>query len=85
MYKQPTTAEYPERRSVVFLDPLISLPDQHPDGGRGRVEVCDLQSLHHLPVPPCTTQHTVNDVYSDVHVCMYKHSTKALKMWLLNH
>ena len=50
--KSLTAAQDSERGPVVFLDPLVSLPDEHADGGGCRVEMGDLQSLYHLPVPP---------------------------------
>ena len=50
--KSLTTAEDSERGSVVLLDPFVPLLDEHTDGSGCRVEMSDLQSLHHLPVPP---------------------------------
>ena len=45
-----TTAEDPERGSVVLVHPFFSTLDQHTNGSGRRVEVSDLQSLHHLPI-----------------------------------
>ena len=51
-YCSLTTTKDPKSGAVVFLNPLISLLDEHAYGSRSSVEVSDLQSLHHLPVPP---------------------------------
>ena len=56
-----TTAEDSKSGAVVFLNPLISLLDEHAYGSGSSVEVGDLQSLHHLPVPPY------------IHTCTYIH------------
>ena len=45
-----TTAEGLERRAVVLLCPFLPVPQQHPDGGGGRVELGHFETLDHLPV-----------------------------------
>ena len=45
-----TTAEDPERGSIVLLDPGIPCLEQQANGRGGGIEVSQFQTLHHLPV-----------------------------------
>lgn len=47
-----TTSKDSKCGSVVLCHPVVSELDKQPDGSRCRVEVCDLESLDHLPVAP---------------------------------
>ena len=45
-----TTAKHFERGAVVVLDTLLARLDEQPNSCGRRVELVDLQALHHLPV-----------------------------------
>ena len=64
-----TTAKDPECGAVILLDPLISFLDEHAYGSRCCIEVSDLQSLHHLPVPACEQFRSINLIQNNkIHV-----------------
>ena len=67
-----TTAEDSESGAVVFLNPLVSLLDEHAYGSGSSVEVGDLQSLHHLPIPPYIHV-CVHYIHTHTHTHTYKY------------
>lgn len=52
-YVWRTRAKSFEGGAVVFVHPLVSVLEQQADGRGSPIKLVYLQSLNHLPVPPC--------------------------------